>query len=135
MRGKYVADGLVILEDTTLEGNYRFLTSAVALSTITFDKKNYNKGSLTGRFAVATNAELVGGGEIIGEGGNILSLSQGSSFINGDNLIHGTGTISVLATSSTETRLTNRGTIRGWPDHFFFVGFSDARAIGKSRPN
>ena len=48
MPGKFAADEVVILEDVTLEGNYRFLTTlgTPTLSTITLEKKNYNKGSL-----------------------------------------------------------------------------------------
>ena len=113
--GKFAADGVVILEDVTLEGNYRFLSTlgTPTLSTITLEKKNYNKGSVTARFAVATTAELAGGGEVIGESGNLFSLSWGASFINADNLIHGTGVFNAAGSSSSAvTRFTNRGAIR-----------------------
>ena len=112
-QGKFQADGTVVFDNLTLKGNIRFQTAAAALSTITFQDKNYNNGVLTGKFAVATNAELLGGGELIGESGNLVTLTTGATFVNGDNLIHGSGAISGGCSScSTTTRFTNRGTVR-----------------------
>ena len=115
-RGRYVADGTVVLEGVTLEGTYRFLTTVTSpgsLSTLTLDKKNYNKGSITARFAVGSNTELSGGGEIIGESGSFFSLGLGTTFTNVDNLIRGSGTITNNNVGSLENAVfKNRGIVR-----------------------
>ena len=108
-RGKFLAEGLVILEDVTMEGVFRFQTIAGQLSTVTLYGTNHNTGSMTGRFVVSGNSELAGGGEVIGEGGTFFTLGQSATFVNVDNLIHGSGNIN---TGFTNSRFINRSTFR-----------------------
>jgi hypothetical protein len=107
-RGKHLAESLVILEDVTTDGDFRFQTLAGQLSTITLNKTVNNTGSMTGRFAASASAELTGGGEIIGESGVLFTLGQNASIVNVDNVIHGNGNINGFAGN----RFTNQGTIR-----------------------
>jgi hypothetical protein len=108
-RGKFLAEPLVVLEDVTAEGHFRFQTAAGQLSQITVNERLTNNGSMTARFAFGLNAELMGGGEIVGEAGSFFSLGQLASVVNTDNFIHGSGSIS---SNFTNSRFTNRGTLR-----------------------
>ncbi len=111
-RGKVFADSLVVLENMTTEGVFRFQNpiGQQPLASITLSERIYNTGSMTGRFAMSQSVELAGGGELVGEVGNFISMvAQNSSFLNIDNLIHGSGNIN---TSFTNNRFTNRGTVR-----------------------
>ena len=96
----------------TTEGVFRFQNSTglQPLATITLVERINNTGSMTGRFTMSGNVELAGGGELVGEAGTFISISsQNSTFVNVDNVIHGSGNIN---TSFTNNRFTNRGTVR-----------------------
>jgi hypothetical protein len=115
-RGKFVVEsGGAVFENLTTEGVFRFVTSTnplptPPLSTITLSKRINNTGSMTARFAIGQSAELAGGGEMVGETGTFISLGvQNSTFVNVDNLIHGSGNINTLFTNN---RFINRGTLR-----------------------